>query len=378
MGKALTCFVIGPMGEAEGVGSRARLVRLKDNVIRPVLERVVSGTDDNYNVVTPFDLGLYGGASIVKDVIYAIDRADMVVADLSNGNPNVFYELGITHALGRPCVAVLQEGQSVEFDVNAYRVFYIDLRSSRSRAADEAAYSRARDALYVPLRAAHLATDDWSKLENPVIDYYHAPMTYVSPAPALAEGYFVNFVLPVVESLTEAKGDQYFFDVGIADIGPNMPNSLEQTRPLTASQRERLDLNIVVPARVELAKRDWANRLRGQAHPALVETKGRTLTMWAYEGMNGSYQLLDIPTTMRGVESAVDRRMRFKERVNHDSEEWRNVEAQEVARFMLMLQTSISTRLESSFVRRRVRVIRSDLLGTDPRLLWLDTLLPLD
>lgn len=40
----------------------------------------------------------------MNDVLYAIDRADIVIADLTDSNANAFYELGICHALGRACM----------------------------------------------------------------------------------------------------------------------------------------------------------------------------------------------------------------------------------------------------------------------------------
>jgi hypothetical protein len=363
------------MAESEGVGSRARLTRLKDQIVRPVLERITAGTDDRYTVRTPFDLGIEGGNAIIRDVIYNIDRADIVVADLTNGNPNVFYELGITHALGRPCVAVLQEGQPIQFDINAYRVFRINLPEGYG--SDEDAYTRGRDVLAPALHAAHLATDDWSKLENPVIDYYHAPMTYVSPAPALAEGYFTNFVYPVVNSLTQRRVNEYFYDVGIGDMTPDAPSTMDETTVVSGAQRSALDLQVVVPARIDLAKHDFADDLRGRARPARVETSGRDLTMWAYQTPDGDYHLVDIPTTMRGVEPAVDRRMRFRG-VDHDSEEWRSVEKQEIDRFILMLQTSIKTRFDSARLSRKVRVIRSDQIDRDDDLWWITPFLPAD
>ncbi|WP_270888834.1 STING domain-containing protein [Pedococcus sp. 5OH_020] len=375
MARQLTCFIIGPMGESEGIGSRARLTRLKNNIVRPVLETITAGTTDSYEVKSPFDLGLEGGNAIIRDVIYNIDRADIVVADLTNANPNVFYELGITHALGRPCVAVLQEGQPIQFDVNAYRVFRINLDISDAGSADDA-YAHGQTALTPALKAAHSATDDWSRLENPVIDYYHAPMTYVSPASALADGYFSNFVRPVVTSLTQRRGNDYFFDVSVgADLATAEPGDEDRLEALSAHQRTGLDLEIVVPARIELAKHDYADDLRAMARPASVETSGRALTLWAYPRSDGQLCLVDIPTTMRGVEPAVDRRMRFRG-TDHDSEEWRAVEKQEVDRFVLALRTNLKTRFDSDRFRRRVTVTRSDQIERTDDLAWIRSVLP--
>ena len=126
--ESLSCFIIGPMEDGDG-GPRDRLTRLKDHIIRPILDEI-TGTDGPYAVRTPFDLDRQGGTIIMRDIIHAIDRADLVVADLTDSNPNVFYELGITHALGRPCVAVLQLGQEIQFDISAYRVFAVDLKTN--------------------------------------------------------------------------------------------------------------------------------------------------------------------------------------------------------------------------------------------------------
>lgn len=341
--------------------------------MRPVLESITGGTEDTYRVSTPFDLGLDGGAAIIRDIMHNIDGADIVVADLTNRNPNVFYELGITHALGKPCVAVLEEGQPIEFDVNAYRVYRVNLRTSDFD-ADERSYERARNLLSPALSAAHQATSDWKKLENPVIDYYHAPMTFISPAPALAETYFINFVQPVLTALTLRRGNRYFYDIGIAPIGPDIPDRMDEVVPLSPEDREDLDLHVVIPDRIDLAKHEYADRLRGKAHPAVVETSGRSKTLWAYRTSQGLH-LIDIPTVMRGVESAVERRMRFPG-VEHDSDEWRGVEVQEINRFLLVLETSIRNRLDNDHVRRRVRLTLSTQALNERGAEWLSSVFP--
>jgi hypothetical protein len=200
-------------------------------------------------------------------------------------------------------------------------------------------------------------------------------MTYLSPAPALADGYFKNFISPVVSTLTTHKGDKYFYDVGVAPAGEHVPNKLDETTILGSQDRERLDLQVIVPARIGFAKRAYVNELRGKLQPALIETTGRTFEAWAYRTLDGLLHLVDIPTTLQGVESAVDRRMRYPG-FDRDSSQWRDVEQQEISRFTLMLQTNIKTQLGSAAEQQRVRVIRSDQIVRDESFKWLDEIWP--
>jgi hypothetical protein len=56
----------------------------------------------------------------MEDVREAVISARYIVADLTDGNPNVFYELGICHALGKRVVLITQN-QEVPFDVRHIR-----------------------------------------------------------------------------------------------------------------------------------------------------------------------------------------------------------------------------------------------------------------
>ncbi|MCR2763854.1 hypothetical protein NQ152_10080 [Microbacterium sp. zg.B48] len=58
---------------------------------------------------------------IMDDVISLIWRSRVVVSDLSGKNPNVFYETGIAHALGRDVVQLAQSLADVPFDLRSIR-----------------------------------------------------------------------------------------------------------------------------------------------------------------------------------------------------------------------------------------------------------------
>jgi hypothetical protein len=60
--------------------------------------------------------------NVLRDIITGIDSADLIVADLTGLNSNVFYELGIAHGLGIPTVMLTQDIDEVPFDLRGYRV----------------------------------------------------------------------------------------------------------------------------------------------------------------------------------------------------------------------------------------------------------------
>lgn len=47
---------------------------------------------------------------IVDQIYSEIARCDVIIADVSRPNPNIFYEIGLAHALGKPAVFLIQEG----------------------------------------------------------------------------------------------------------------------------------------------------------------------------------------------------------------------------------------------------------------------------
>lgn len=60
--------------------------------------------------------------AIMKDVVSGIMSADLILADLTGRNANVFYELGLAHAFRRPVILLAQSTVDIPFDLKAYRV----------------------------------------------------------------------------------------------------------------------------------------------------------------------------------------------------------------------------------------------------------------
>jgi len=64
--------------------------------------------------------------SITEQVINAVLDADLVVADLSERNPNAFYELGIRHVVRKPVIHLIGIGSDIPFDNKDYRTIAFD------------------------------------------------------------------------------------------------------------------------------------------------------------------------------------------------------------------------------------------------------------
>lgn len=118
-----TCFVICPLSVPRS-NIRKRSDRLLRLVIVPVLE------SRSYKVIRADQLhdGLTLSAAISKHII----NDDLVVADLSDGNPNVFYELGKRHAWGGRTVHLTNNVKMLPFDLSHHRAIEYDIADARN------------------------------------------------------------------------------------------------------------------------------------------------------------------------------------------------------------------------------------------------------
>jgi hypothetical protein len=69
---------------------------------------------------------IYGTAPIIQDIWKAIWRASVVVADVTDKNANVNYELGLCHALNVPTIIISKRVDDVPFDYRHRRCILYD------------------------------------------------------------------------------------------------------------------------------------------------------------------------------------------------------------------------------------------------------------
>lgn len=88
-----------------------------------------------------------GPGSITRDIVEGIIDADIVIADLTSQNPNVFYELGIAHAVGSKTIMTCQRVEEVPFDIGNYRVILYDQTIAGSKKLAEQLTAAIRELL---------------------------------------------------------------------------------------------------------------------------------------------------------------------------------------------------------------------------------------
>ena len=69
---------------------------------------------------------LFRPSTIVNDIWAYTRRARLVLADLTGKNPNVFYELGLAHALAKPAILIAESMDDIPFDLRALRIITYD------------------------------------------------------------------------------------------------------------------------------------------------------------------------------------------------------------------------------------------------------------
>jgi hypothetical protein len=143
------CFVIGPIGEP-GSGIRER----SDNVLEYVIEDAIE--EYGYTAVRADDISEPG--IITTQIIERIMQCPLVIADLTDHNPNVFYELAVRHAARRPVIQLIESEQEIPFDIANTRTVHFTL-------SDVEAYETAKTEIKNQIENIEEGDDE---VDNPV------------------------------------------------------------------------------------------------------------------------------------------------------------------------------------------------------------------
>ncbi|MCD4792836.1 MAG: hypothetical protein K8R54_06370 [Bacteroidales bacterium] len=100
------CFVIMPFND--------KLTPIYKSIIKPVIKdlKLKSIRADE----------IFTSKPIIDDIWTNIKKSKFLIADLTDRNANVFYELGLAHALNKDVILLTQDIDDVPFDLRHYRI----------------------------------------------------------------------------------------------------------------------------------------------------------------------------------------------------------------------------------------------------------------
>jgi hypothetical protein len=97
-----------------------------ESTLRPVFEDHITKVVTKLGMTIGRADDFFRTGSIINDIWSAIFNAQIVVADCTGRNPNVFYEIGMAHTVGRDTVLISQSLDDIPFDLRHLRtILYV-------------------------------------------------------------------------------------------------------------------------------------------------------------------------------------------------------------------------------------------------------------
>jgi CheY-like chemotaxis protein len=117
------CFVIAPIGSTDSE-IRGRSDQIFEQVIEPAARQ------RGYEPVRSDQISQPG--LITSQMIEHLMNDDLVIADLTGRNPNVYYELALRHGFKKPVIQIKEVSESLPFDIIGMRTIDVDYRFVKS------------------------------------------------------------------------------------------------------------------------------------------------------------------------------------------------------------------------------------------------------
>jgi methyl-accepting chemotaxis protein len=267
-------FVIGPIGNRFApLGTSGRetyedALEIFEKVIVPACEA---------NSVEPIRADQIAQPGEINEQIFRhLRTADVVIADLSGGNPNVMYELGLRHTLNKLTIQIGEFGQ-LPFDIAAVRTIQFS-RSDRGLIDARKELQKAIDAGLTEGPDEVTATRVWrSGLEGAIVEPTpEQPSSEAEPLDDSDEDGLLERIVGLEKAFPRATATTVAIAEAIAGMGEEATNS---TADLVnaASAGANAHARVAVVARYATAlqpRADELSRLTQQFHDDMVELDG--------------------------------------------------------------------------------------------------------
>jgi len=187
--KKLTCFIISPLGN-DNSDTRRKADGLISAVIKPVLEKL------DYESIAPHEIDTPG--SITRQVIERLLESELVIANLTELNPNVMYELAVRHSARLPVVVIAERETRLPFDIAAERTIFYD----NDMAGVEELKSKLEKAIKEAINE--------SEPDNPIYRFKQSKIIKEVSAPGDIQAYLLNRLEGISSQINQLKNSNGF------------------------------------------------------------------------------------------------------------------------------------------------------------------------
>jgi hypothetical protein len=110
----------------EGVKPRAFVVMQFSEPYNSLYSEVIKPVAESMGLEAYRADDVYKPGIILQDIIRGILEAEVMIAEITPVNANVFYELGYAHALDKPTILLAEGRSELPFDIRSYRCIFYD------------------------------------------------------------------------------------------------------------------------------------------------------------------------------------------------------------------------------------------------------------
>lgn len=250
------CFLISPIGE-EDSDTRIRADWLMETIVKPVLE-------DQFGYVVERSDGNYQPGIIDDQIFDSISNFELIIANLTEQNANVFYELGIAHSMGRPVIQMAESGERVPFDTVTNRVIFYGIKTPQ----------QIDDACNELVKAVTAVEANGYVVENPFTRYRGRSVELAEATPFRKQ--LVEFLeaFPSILSRIERLENNPGY-AGPETIGGFLSDALRSGGPSGSNANRNYLTHILAGEDAPLTQNALLRRLQAEETARLFEEAGR-------------------------------------------------------------------------------------------------------
>lgn len=174
--------------------------------------------------------------NILKDIVRPIMKADLIIADLTGLNANVFYELGLAHAFRKNVVLITQDISELPFDLRSYRVIEYSTHFARIKDFEENLTRLIKEFASISFGSP---VTDWVPLEEQIESLYKNTNTNTISVPQIEETIdrendenqekgFIDFIADLEEAMNELTNLIEIFTEQTTEIGATVNSHTNQ------------------------------------------------------------------------------------------------------------------------------------------------------